>query len=77
VASGDEEWGNPSRDVGKLAGLLQNHALKRDHFFVKRKFCARHQCRIERFFDFGMIDRLQIDTGEGAIEPVRYHAIEQ
>ena len=66
-----------SGDVGRLAGLLQHHALKRDYFFVEREFCACHQRRIKRFFDFGMIDRVQIDAGEGAVEPVRHHAVEQ
>jgi DHA2 family multidrug resistance protein len=32
-----------SGEVGKLAGLLQHHALKRDGFFVEGEVCARQQ----------------------------------
>ena len=56
---------------------MQHHALKRDHFLVEHEFCARHQRRIKRLFDPGMVDGAQIDVGEEAVEPVRYHALEQ
>ncbi len=56
---------------------MQHHSLKRNDFLVERKFCARHQRRIKRFFDPDMLDGAQIEVGEEAVEPVRYHALEQ
>ena len=66
-----------SGDVGRLAGLLQHHALKRDDFLVEREIRAGHQRRIQRLFDVGMIDGMQVDVGQEAVEPVRHHAFEQ
>ncbi len=65
------------RGIGELAGLLQQHALKRDGFLVKRKLRTGNQRRSQGLFDVCVIGGAQVDLGDEAVDAVRHHALEQ
>ena len=55
--------------IGKLSGLLQDHALQPDHFLIQHQIRAGHQRGIQRFADVDLIG-LQMELRQEAIEPV-------
>ena len=65
------------RQIGELASLLQDDALKRDDIRIERKVGARHQRRVQPGFDVGILDDVQAEVGQKSIEPVGHHALEQ